>query len=107
MVKKAGEHINLFIVEDNRFMREEWSAILNLESDFIVLDAFESCEEAFETDVLTKADIAIMDIELSGMSGIEGVTYIREKQTGMAMIMATAFDDDKNVLEALCAGAVG
>jgi len=107
MVKKAGEHINLFIVEDNRFMREGWTAILNLESDFIVLDAFESCEEAFESDVLPKADIAIMDIELPGMSGIEGVTYIREKHPGMAVIMATAFDDDKNVFEALCAGAVG
>lgn len=88
-------------------MREGWTTILDFESDFVVLEAFESCEEAFASDSVSKADIALMDIELPGMTGIEGVKYLQEKHPDLSVIMATVFDDDKNVFDALCAGAVG
>lgn len=88
-------------------MREGWSTILDFESDFVVLDAFESCEEAFDTDLMAKADVVLMDIELPGISGIEGVKYLQEEYPDLAVIMATVFDEDKNVFDALCAGAVG
>lgn len=88
-------------------MREGWTTILDFESDFVVLGAYESCEEAFVSDELTKSDIILMDIELPGMSGIEGVKYVQQKHPDISVIMATVFDDDKNVFDALCAGAVG
>lgn len=97
----------IIIVEDNRYMREGWSAILDFENDFVVLGAFETCEDAFESAELSKADILLMDIELPGMSGIEGVKYLQQKHPDINVIMATVFDDDKHVFDALCAGAVG
>lgn len=97
----------IIIVEDNRYMREGWSAILDFENDFMVLGAFETCEDAFESAELSKADILLMDIELPGMSGIEGVKYLQQKHPDINVIMATVFDDDKHVFDALCAGAVG
>lgn len=97
----------IIIVEDNRYMREGWSAILDFENDFVVLGAFETCEDAFESAELPKADILLMDIELPGMSGIEGVKYLQQKHPDINIIMATVFDDDKHVFDALCAGAVG
>lgn len=107
MSKKVEDLIKIVIIEDNRYMREGWTTILDFESDFVVLDAFESCEEAFDTDLLPKTDIVLMDIELPGMSGIEGVKYIQQEHPDLSVIMATVFDDDKNVFDALCAGAVG
>jgi DNA-binding NarL/FixJ family response regulator len=107
MPKTVEELIKIIIIEDNRYMREGWTTILDFESDFVVLDAFESCEEAFDTDLLSKTDIVLMDIELPGMSGIEGVKYIEKEYPEVTVIMATVFDDDKNVFDALCAGAVG
>lgn len=107
MSKTVKELIKIVIIEDNRYMREGWMTILDFESDFVVLDAFESCEDAFDTDLMSKADIILMDIELPGMSGIEGVKYLQQEHPDLSVIMATVFDDDKNVFDALCAGAVG
>ncbi|MCW9707393.1 response regulator transcription factor [Fodinibius salsisoli] len=107
MQNTVNELIKIVIVEDNRYMREGWSTILDFEPDFVVLDSFESCEEAFDSEVIAKANIVLMDIELPGMSGIEGVKYLQKEHPDLPVIMATVFDDDKNVFDALCAGAVG
>ncbi len=107
MSNTVKELIKIVIIEDNRYMREGWTTILDFESDFVVLDSFESCEDAFETDLMEQADVVLMDIELPGMSGIEGVKYLQQEYSDLAVIMATVFDDDKNVFDALCAGAVG
>lgn len=88
-------------------MREGWTTILDFESDFVVLGSFESCEDAFETDQMGRADVVLMDIELPGMSGIEGVKHLQNEHPDLSIIMATVFDDDQNVFDALCAGAVG
>lgn len=107
MQNRVKELIKIVIIEDNRYMREGWSTILDFESDFVVLDAFESCEDAFDSDMMSKANVVLMDIELPGMSGIEGVKYLQTEYPDLPVIMATVFDDDKNVFDALCAGAVG
>jgi DNA-binding NarL/FixJ family response regulator len=107
MSETVNELIKIVIIEDNRYMREGWTTILDFESDFVVLEAFESCEDAFDSDLISKANIVLMDIELPGMSGIEGVKFLQKKHPDLAIIMATVFDDDKNVFDALCAGAVG
>lgn len=88
-------------------MREGWTAILDFESDLLVLEAFETCEEAFKSSQLSQTDIILMDIELPGMSGIKGVEYLQKEHPQIAVIMVTVFDDDQNVFDALCAGAVG
>lgn len=99
--------IKICIVEDNEYMREGWSTTLDYEPDLCVLGAFESCENAFKSKEISRANVVLMDIELPGMSGIEGVRHLREKQPETNVIMATVFDDDRNIFDALCAGAVG
>lgn len=107
MANTEKELIKIIIIEDNRYMREGWTTILDFESDFVVLGSFESCEDAFETDQMGRADVVLMDIELPGMSGIEGVKHLQNEHPDLSIIMATVFDDDQNVFDALCAGAVG
>ena len=99
--------IFISIIEDNHYMRAGWRAALEEESDFAVLGDYESCEDAFDSEEFADSDVVLMDIELPGMSGIEGVRYIAENHPNMTVIMTTIHDDDQNVFDSVCAGAVG
>ena len=99
--------IKVGIIEDNEYMREGWETFIDFEGDLTVLGSFGSCEEAFESEAINKINVAIMDIGLPGMSGIEGVTYMRKYHPDVNIIMATVHDDDDHIFEALKAGAVG
>lgn len=99
--------INLIIIEDNKYMREGWSTVLDLEADLNVLAEYESCEEALEGNNLPKADVILLDIQLPGMLGTEGVRVIKEKNPNVAVMMVTIHDDDERIFKALRNGAIG
>ena len=52
-------------------------------------------------------DIALCDIELPGMSGIEGVRVLKSRVPKLQILMLTVFADNDHVFEAICAGASG
>jgi DNA-binding NarL/FixJ family response regulator len=64
-------------------------------------------EEALGGFVSHPADISLVDIELPGMSGIEGIRLLRERFPRMLLLMLTVYDDNDRIFEALCAGACG
>jgi DNA-binding NarL/FixJ family response regulator len=69
------------------------------------------CAVDAETGVaLARADIPdliLMDIQLPGMSGIEGIGLIREKYPEIDIIMLTVYHDSHKIFNSLCAGASG
>lgn len=99
--------IKVGIVEDNPYMREGWETFIDLEKDMCVIGSFESFEEGWDSKEFAKCDLIIMDIELPGISGIEGVKKIKSAELEAEIIMATVFDDDENIFNAVKAGAVG
>lgn len=107
MTSEDKNHIGITIIEDNRFVREGFVAVLSNVPDFAVRGAFPTCEKAFQSDSLSGSDVVLMDIGLPGMSGIEGVRYLKEHFPGLATVMCTVFEDDQKIFDALCAGAVG
>jgi len=64
-------------------------------------------EEALEKIKFALPDVALVDIGLPGMSGVEGVRIMKERYPGLLMLMNTVYDDDRRIFEALCAGASG
>lgn len=52
-------------------------------------------------------DVALVDIGLPGMSGIEGTHIITRRYPSVQVVILTVYDDDQRIFEALCAGAVG
>ena len=102
-----GKIIKVAIVEDNPYMREGWETFIDLEKDMCVIGSFESFEEGWESKEFAKCDLIIMDIELPGISGIEGVKKIKNAGLEAEIIMATVFDDDENIFNAVKAGAIG
>ena len=107
MDDQSTNHISVSIVEDNRFIRAGWEAALRSVPGFEVLGSYGNCEEALQSPTLDDSDVVLMDIGLPGMSGIDGVKRIKERRPGATIVMCTVHDDDKNVFDAICAGAVG
>ncbi|MEO1021917.1 MAG: response regulator transcription factor [Bacteroidota bacterium] len=99
--------IKVGIVEDNKYMREGWQTFIDYERDLCVVACFGDCESAIESGELQKCDVLLMDIGLPGMSGVEGVYQIKEQLPSMNILMATVYDDDRHIFEALKAGAIG
>lgn len=99
--------ITLAIVEDLAEVREGLKQFLSLNPEFIVLDTFETAEEALYDLPRLNPDIVIMDINLPGMSGIQCIREVKKKTPRTQFMMFTVYENDEKVVEALKAGASG
>src|SRR5215467_4214576 len=64
-------------------------------------------EEALPNIGQPLPDVALVDIGLPGMSGVEGTRRLREQHPGLLIMMLTVYGDDERIFEAMCAGACG
>jgi len=99
--------ITLAIVEDLDEVREGLKQFISLNPEFIVLDTFQTAEEALYDLPRLNPDIVIMDINLPGMSGIECIRQVKKKTPRTQFMMFTVYENDEKVFEALKAGASG
>ncbi len=99
--------IQIAIIEDNRFIRNGWEMLFHDASNFNVIGSYSSCEDAFTDDRVGNSDIVLMDLRLPGLSGMEGVKYIKKNFPQIEVLVCSAYEDDKNIFEAITAGAVG
>ena len=99
--------IRLAIVEDQAQTREGLAILLGGTEGCRVVGAFGSMEEALASLAMETPDVALLDIELPGMSGIEGVRHLKERFPAIQILMLTVFADNDHVFEAICAGASG
>jgi len=97
--------IRVAIVEDNDDFREGLSHILKSTEGFRCVGSYDSVEHAMRD--LPKVDVVLMDIGLPGKSGIEGARAVKQKYPDTQVIMLTVFDDDRNIFNAIVAGANG
>ena len=101
------KNIKVSIVEDDRLIREALTDMLNEADGFECIGAYNDCESALKDIKLNRPSVMLMDIELPGMSGIEGVKKIRELYPKTDIIMLTVHEDLSLVFQALTAGACG
>lgn len=98
---------SLLIFEDNDRLRESLGSMLSSTGEFNLLNAFSDCREAEKHVAHYRPDVILMDIDLPGRSGIDGVKQVRAFDKNVQIIMLTIFDDNTHVFEALKAGANG
>ncbi|MGV3594111.1 MAG: response regulator [Sediminibacterium sp.] len=81
--------------------------LINGSDGFEVLSAFKNCNNVEDEVRAFKPDVILMDIDMPGTNGIEGLKRIREIDTDVKILMLTVFDDNKNVFDAISNGANG
>lgn len=97
--------IKVSIIEDHKPFRESLIYIFSSTEGFTVVNAFSSIEEAIEG--LELCDIILLDINLPGLSGIEGIPLIKSKLPDVRILILTIFEDDDNIFKAILNGADG
>ena len=99
--------ITIAIIEDLYSYRSALEVLMNGSPGFACCGAFESAELALKSLPGLAPDVALVDIHLPGMSGIELVKCIHELLPNTLCMMCTAYDEDEDVFKALEAGAHG
>jgi NarL family two-component system response regulator LiaR len=99
--------ISISIIEDHDQYRKSLEDIVNQNPNFKINDVYSSAEEAIVSIVDNPPDIAIVDIKLKTISGIEFIETTRSKIPNTQFLMCTAYQNNENVFNALKAGALG
>ena len=95
------------IIEDHHKFREALEFLLNHTPGYQCVGSFRSMEEALEKIKFNLPEVALVDIGLPGMSGVDGVRVLKERHPSVVLLMNTVYDDDERIFQALCAGASG
>ena len=101
------EMIKVAIIEDRREIRDGLAMLINGTEGFKCSGAYRSMEDTLARIGSDLPDVALCDIGLPGMSGIEGMRILKEKFPNLLLLMLTIYDDDERIFDALCAGACG
>jgi DNA-binding NarL/FixJ family response regulator len=99
--------IKVVIFEDNHNMRISLYQLINGSPGFTCVGAFENCSNVLRNIKDTNPDIVLMDIEMPGVNGIEGVRMIKEKYPDLKILMQTIFGDSDKIFDSILAGASG
>ncbi|MDC2865837.1 response regulator transcription factor [Bacillus sp. BP-3] len=98
--------IKVIIADDNSFIREGMKIILSTYEEFEVLETVNDGQEALDYCQKHDVDIALLDVRMPNMNGVEATKLICEQTKTKPLILMT-FDDDEYILDAVKNGAKG
>ncbi|MDA1476752.1 response regulator [Bacillus changyiensis] len=98
--------IKLIIADDNSFIREGMKIILSTYEEFEVLATVEDGRQAVDFCLSETVDIALLDVRMPNMNGVEATKFI-SLQTNTKPFILTTFDDDEYIVAAIQNGAKG
>lgn len=102
-----SREIRVAIFEDNPIMMDAYRSILNGSPGYSCTGNFTNCNNWKHDIQKSNPDVVLMDIEMTGISGIEATKLIKKAFGNIKILIQTVFEDDVKIFEALCAGANG
>lgn len=83
--------INIILAEDQTMLREAMVQLINLNEQLEVVGSSGNGKEAYELIKVRQPQVAILDIEMPGMTGLEILRNIKEQQLDVKVIIVTTF----------------
>lgn len=99
--------IKVCIVEDNDDMRESVAQVLNQTPGVQCMNTYASAEAAVRDLPAQKPDVALVDINLPGMNGIECVSKLKARLPQLQVLMLTRYEQSDMIFDSIRAGASG
>ena len=96
-----AQAIRLLIVDDHPAFRAGLVALLADEGDLQVVDECGDGQTAVELYRRHRPDVALMDLRLPGLSGVEAILAIRQEFPDARVIVLTTFDADEDIYRAI------
>jgi DNA-binding NarL/FixJ family response regulator len=99
--------LKIVIFDDHRERREAIRLLISLQEEMECIGDFEDCTDLVNNLNTNPPDVVLMDVNMPGVTGIEGVKLLQQYFPKTFIIMQTVFEDDENLFNCLVAGADG
>lgn len=99
--------ITVSVVDDEKELCQTIATFINNTPGFRCVSTYQNAEAALEHLPRDRPDVVLMDIRLTGMSGIECVKHLKSMVSDMQIMMWTVHEDIEQIFQALSAGASG
>jgi DNA-binding NarL/FixJ family response regulator len=99
--------IRVLIVDDHAVVQQGLIAIINEESDMVVVGQAQNGIEAIALFRQEQPDITLMDLRMPEMGGVEAITTLCAEFNTARIIVLTTYDGDEDIYRGLRAGAKG
>lgn len=107
MASVTAAILRLAIIEDQDQIREGLRLLIDGTPGHKCIAVCGTVDEALKQFAREAPDVALVDIGLPGMSGIEGTRMLKQRYPAIQVIILTVYDDDERIFQALCGGAFG
>ena len=91
---EESQRLRVYLVEDQTVLRECLVASLELAPDVIMIGEAPDAERALEDLRIADTDVVLMDVGLPGMSGIEATRRLKERKSGLRVVILTAHENE-------------
>ena len=105
--ESPAERTRILLVDDHAILREGLSALIELESDLVVVGQAGSIAEAVTIAAALAPDLIITDISLPGATGVQGIVELRRSCPQARLLVLTVHDAEEYIRAGLSAGANG
>ncbi|MFF8578481.1 response regulator [Streptomyces albidoflavus] len=102
-----GKSVRVLLAEDQGMMRGALALLLGMEPDLEVVAQVGSGDEVVSAALEQRPDVALLDIEMPGLSGLEAAALLRDHLPGCRVVMVTTFGRPGYLRRAMDAGAAG